>query len=63
NLAFAIVYNVVGIPLAVAGLLPPWLAGAGMAASSVVVVGNALRARLAQPRDPTAAPAAATAPA
>jgi Cu2+-exporting ATPase len=47
NLAFAAVYNAVGIPLALAGLLPPWLAGAGMAASSLIVVLNALR--LAEP--------------
>ncbi|MFM1992070.1 MAG: Copper-exporting P-type ATPase [Pseudomonadota bacterium] len=43
NLAFAAVYNAVSIPLALAGLLPPWLAGLGMAASSLVVVVNALR--------------------
>jgi len=43
NLAFAAVYNAVCIPLALAGLLPPWLAGLGMAASSLVVVVNALR--------------------
>jgi Cu2+-exporting ATPase len=43
NLAFAAVYNAVSIPLALAGLLPPWLAGLGMAASSLVVVLNALR--------------------
>jgi Cu2+-exporting ATPase len=43
NLAFAALYNAVSIPLALAGLLPPWLAGLGMAASSLVVVLNALR--------------------
>lgn len=43
NLAFAAAYNAISIPLALAGLLPPWLAGLGMAASSVVVVANALR--------------------
>ncbi|MEI7443579.1 MAG: cation-translocating P-type ATPase [Burkholderiales bacterium] len=43
NLGFAAVYNAVSIPLALAGLLPPWLAGLGMAASSLVVVVNALR--------------------
>ena len=43
NLAFAATYNVVCIPLALAGLLPPWLAGTGMAASSLVVVLNAMR--------------------
>jgi Cu2+-exporting ATPase len=43
NLVFAIVYNLLSIPLALAGVLPPWLAGLGMAASSVVVVLNAMR--------------------
>lgn len=43
NLAFAAGYNLIMIPLALAGLLPPWLAGIGMAASSLVVVLNALR--------------------
>jgi Cu2+-exporting ATPase len=43
NLAFAALYNAVSIPLALAGLLPPWLAGLGMAVSSLVVVLNALR--------------------
>jgi len=45
NLAWASVYNLAAIPLAATGLLNPWLAGAGMAASSAVVVLNALRLR------------------
>ena len=45
NLGWAFAYNVIGIPLAVAGWLNPVLAGAAMAASSVCVVGNALLLR------------------
>lgn len=43
NLWWALVYNVACVPLAVLGLLPAWLAGLGMATSSLVVVVNALR--------------------
>jgi Cu2+-exporting ATPase len=43
NLAWAAAYNFVCIPLALAGLLPPWLAGIGMAMSSLLVLLNALR--------------------
>ena len=43
NMAWAVGYNLVCVPLALAGFLPPWAAGAGMAASSLVVVINALR--------------------
>jgi Cu2+-exporting ATPase len=43
NLLWALAYNAVCIPLAVAGLLPAWAAGLGMAASSLLVVGNAMR--------------------
>ena len=43
NLWWALLYNAACVPLAVVGLLPAWLAGLGMACSSLVVVANALR--------------------
>ena len=43
NIAWAAGYNAVCVPLAIAGMMPPWLAGLGMAASSLVVVLNATR--------------------
>lgn len=45
NLIWASVYNLAAIPAAATGLLNPWLSGIGMAASSAVVVLNALRLR------------------
>jgi Cu2+-exporting ATPase len=44
NLGWAIVYNVIVIPLAAFGYITPALAAVGMAASSLLVIGNALRA-------------------
>ena len=44
NLAWSAAYNASCIPLAMIGWLPPWLAGLGMAASSVLVILNAQRA-------------------
>ncbi len=46
NLAWASAYNAVGVPLALFGYLPAWLAGLGMASSSLLVILNA--SRLAQ---------------
>jgi len=49
NLFWALVYNVIGIPLAAIGYLSPAVAGAAMAASSVSVVTNALLLRRWRP--------------
>ena len=50
NLAWAAGYNAIAIPLAVTGLLAPWMASLGMSLSSLLVVLNAVRiARLRAP--------------
>ena len=43
NLAWAVVYNIVALPLAAMGYVAPWMAAIGMSASSLIVVLNALR--------------------
>jgi Cu2+-exporting ATPase len=55
NIAWAIGYNALALPVAATGLLTPWLAALGMSLSSLLVVGNALRLRTIRP-DPIAAP-------
>jgi Cu2+-exporting ATPase len=45
NLAWALAYNLVMVPLAALGLLAPWVAAAGMALSSAVVLANSWRLR------------------
>ena len=59
NLLWAAAYNLAAVPLAAAGWIPPWAAALGMAASSLLVVGNALRlrARAAPRADGSAVPA------
>ena len=43
NIIWAIAYNLVALPLAAAGYVPPWAAAIGMSASSLLVMLNALR--------------------
>jgi Cu2+-exporting ATPase len=43
NLAWALGYNLIAIPLAALGYVTPWIAGIGMSSSSLLVVLNALR--------------------
>lgn len=49
NLSWAIAYNVAAVPLAAFGYVTPWMAGVGMALSSLLVVTNALRLARAAP--------------
>jgi Cu2+-exporting ATPase len=43
NLSWALLYNLLAIPLAVSGVLAPWMAVIGMSISSLVVILNAAR--------------------
>lgn len=43
NLLWAALYNAICVPLAILGYMPTWLAGFGMAASSLLVVANSAR--------------------
>jgi len=43
NQRWALLYNLVAMPLAALGFVPPWLAALGMSFSSLCVIGNALR--------------------
>lgn len=52
NLSWALLYNLSILPLAVSGMLQPWMAAIGMSASSLLVVLNATRMRYQPP--PTA---------
>ena len=54
NLAWALAYNALAVPLAAMGLVTPWLASLGMSLSSVLVVFNAQR--LYRPAKPASRP-------
>jgi len=57
NLWWAAAYNALAVPLAIVGWMPPWLAGLGMASSSLLVVLNAARLARWHGEAPTALPA------
>ena len=65
NLWWAAGYNALCVPLAIAGYMPAWLAGLGMALSSLLVILNAARLTRRTPPSPVLqapAPAAGAAP-
>ena len=51
NIGWALVYNLIALPLAATGMIPPWAAAIGMSLSSLLVILNALRL-LRKPRQP-----------
>jgi P-type Cu2+ transporter len=60
NLGWALCYNVCALPLAAMGLVPPWAAALGMSASSLIVIGNALRLSRVRLSTPTPMPLSAS---
>ncbi len=45
NIGLSLAYNSLMVPLAIAGMVTPWLAAAAMSGSSLLVIGNSFRAR------------------
>jgi Cu2+-exporting ATPase len=45
NIAFALIYNIVAVPMAIAGKVTPMIAAIVMASSSIIVILNSLRAK------------------